>query len=104
MDARYSLYHFARAFHVSTTVPHAYVAERRIDLAKRLLAYSGVPLSTVAATCRFSSQANFSIAFQIATGFSPDRTVRRLLPNDYIAKSRQDLIPRLCAANLRSST
>jgi AraC family transcriptional regulator len=74
MVASFSLHHFARAFHVSTgQSPHAYVAERRIDLAKRLLAYSGVPLSTVAATCRFSSQANFSKAFQNATGYSPGR-------------------------------
>lgn len=72
--ASFSLYHFARAFHVSTgRSPHAYVAERRIDMAKHLLAYSGVPLSTIAASCRFSSQSNFSKAFQNATGYSPGR-------------------------------
>ncbi|MBP2302403.1 helix-turn-helix domain-containing protein [Azospirillum picis] len=72
--ANFSLYHFARAFHISVgRSPHAYLAERRLDMAKQLLAYGTMALADVADACCFSSQANFSKAFQKATGFSPGK-------------------------------
>jgi AraC family transcriptional regulator len=70
--ANFSLFHFARAFHVSTgRSPHAYLAVRRVDAAKQLLAYRDLAIVDVAATFRFSSQANFSKAFKKQTGWSP---------------------------------
>jgi AraC family transcriptional regulator len=72
--ACFSLYHFARAFHLATgRPPHAYISERRLDRAKHLLAYSDEALVDISLICRFSGQANFSKAFKRAMGVSPGR-------------------------------
>ena len=72
--ACFSLFHFVLAFHRAMgRPPHAYLSERRLDRAKRLLAYSGTSLVDVALTCRFSGQANFTKAFTRAVGVSPGR-------------------------------
>jgi AraC family transcriptional regulator len=72
--ACFSLYHFARAFHQATgRPPHAYLSQRRLDRAKKLLAYSDSSLVDISHTCRFSSQANFTKAFTRAVGASPGR-------------------------------
>lgn len=72
--ANISAFHFARAFKVTMgRAPHMYVAQRRLDIAKQLLAYGKAGLIEIAAICRFSSQANFTKAFKRATGFSPGR-------------------------------
>ncbi len=72
--ACFSLFHFARAFHQATgRPPHAYLSQRRLDRAKRLLAYSESSLVDISLTCRFSSQANFTKAFSRAVGASPGR-------------------------------
>ncbi|MCQ1574644.1 AraC family transcriptional regulator [Neorhizobium galegae] len=76
--ADFSLYHFTRAFRVSTGyTPYSYMGERRIDIAKGLLAYDDIKLTEIAEICRFSNQANFTKAFQRATGHAPGR-YRRL--------------------------
>jgi AraC family transcriptional regulator len=72
--ACFSLFHFARAFHLATgKPPHAYLSERRLDRAKQLLAHSNATLVDIALTCRFSGQANFTKAFKRAVGVSPGR-------------------------------
>lgn len=73
-SACFSLFHFARAFHLATgKPPHAYLSERRLDKAKHLLAHSSMPLVEIALTCRFSGQANFTKAFTRTVGVSPGR-------------------------------
>lgn len=75
-----SVFHFARAFHQTTgRTPHAYLSERRLDRAKRLLSEGATDLADIALTCRFSSQANFTRAFTRALGVSPGRYRRRML-------------------------
>jgi AraC family transcriptional regulator len=72
--ACFSLFHFVRAFHLATgRSPHAYLSERRLDLAKHLLAYSDASLVDISLSCSFSGQANFTKAFKRATGLSPGR-------------------------------
>lgn len=67
-----SRFHFARAFKAATgKAPHKYIGDRRLDLAKSLLARDDRSLADIAATCRFSSQANFNRAFRRATGLPP---------------------------------
>ncbi len=69
-----SRFHFSRAFKKAVGVPpHRYIAERRFELAKALLASSDRPLSEIAMACRFSSQANFSRAFLRAAGMTPGK-------------------------------
>ncbi|MGO8917299.1 MAG: AraC family transcriptional regulator [Stellaceae bacterium] len=67
-----SRFHFARAFKTATgKSPHKYIGDKRLDLAKSHLAGDDRSLADIAATCRFSSQANFSRAFRRATGQTP---------------------------------
>jgi AraC family transcriptional regulator len=44
--------------------PHAYIIERRIDRARRLLAQSGLPIKEVALACGFADQAHMTRVFQ----------------------------------------
>ena len=72
--ACFSLFHFARAFHLAMgKPPHAYLSERRLDRAKNLLAHSDASLVDISLACRFSGQANFTKAFKRAIGISPGR-------------------------------
>jgi AraC family transcriptional regulator len=67
-----SRFHFTRAFKAATgKSPHKYISDMRLDLAKSLLVADDHSLGDIAATCRFSSQANFSRAFRRATGLTP---------------------------------
>lgn len=70
--ANVSLFHFVRAFHISTgRPPHAYLSERRLDRAKQMLTCGSATLAEIALTCQFSSQSNFTKAFRKATGVTP---------------------------------
>jgi AraC family transcriptional regulator len=72
--ACFSLFHFARAFHLAMgKPPHGYLSERRLDRAKQLLAHSDASLVDISLICRFSGQANFTKAFKRAMGVSPGR-------------------------------
>jgi len=53
--------HFRESF---GRTPHAYVIERRIDRAQRLLAQSSLPIKEIAAACGFADQAHMTRAFQ----------------------------------------
>ena len=67
-----SPFHFARAFKTSMGVsPHRYVSDRRLERAKELILSGAIPLSQIAASLGFSSQANFNRAFKAATGVAP---------------------------------
>ena len=74
MAARAALspYHFARAFKQSAGMtPRAYVEQRRIEEAKRLLTASTQPLARVAVDVGFGTQSRFTSTFRRRTGFTP---------------------------------
>lgn len=67
-----STFHFARAFKTAMGVsPHKYVSARRLHRAKELVIGGSTPLSQIALSLGFSSQANFNRAFKAATGVTP---------------------------------
>ena len=75
--AELSRCHFARAFKQSVgTSPHAYVVQRRLDRAERLLADTDLSLCQVALDSGFSDQSHFSSCFRKSFGESP-RSFRR---------------------------
>jgi AraC family transcriptional regulator len=53
--------HFRESF---GRTPHAYIIERRIDRARRLLAQSGLPIKEIALACGFADQAHMTRVFQ----------------------------------------
>ena len=53
--------HFRESF---GRTPHAYIIERRIARARRLLAQSGLPIKEVALACGFADQAHMTRVFQ----------------------------------------
>lgn len=75
--AELSRCHFARAFKQSVgTSPHAYVMQRRLERAERLLAETDLSLCQVALDSGFSDQSHFSSCFRKSFGASP-RSFRR---------------------------
>ena len=63
---------FARHFRESFgRTPHAYVVERRIDRARRLLAQSCLPIKEVASVCGFADQAHMTRLFQTHLHITP---------------------------------
>jgi AraC family transcriptional regulator len=84
-----SPFHFARMFGATLGVaPHRYVSQQRLESAMALLAAGKRPLSDIALSCQFSSQASFNRAFRRATGMTPGE-YRRL------GGSREKLPPQL---------
>jgi len=70
-QAGLSKYYFLRLFLTSFGVtPHAYHLQRRVILAKKLIA-EGLALSAVAATCGFADQSHFTFHFRRCTGVTP---------------------------------
>jgi len=69
--------HFARAFKQSVgTAPHAYLLQRRLERAERLLKETELSLCQVALDSGFSDQSHFSSCFRRHFGESP-RSFRR---------------------------
>jgi AraC family transcriptional regulator len=65
---------FCRSFKVSFgQTPSAYVLQKRIDHAKRLMFQTRLPLAQIALACGFADQAHFSTRFRGLTGESPNR-------------------------------
>lgn len=66
-----SRFHLVRTFRAAVGItPHAYLVDRRVRLAKRLLV-GGESLAEVAVACGFFDQAHFSKTFKSRTGVSP---------------------------------
>lgn len=67
-----SYYHFAKAFKHSTGfAPHRYVLQQRVELAKRQLWQTDLPLVEIAFRGGFNSQSHFSNVFRQMTGATP---------------------------------
>jgi AraC family transcriptional regulator len=70
--AALSPYHFARAFKTSAgTTPRAFVEERRVERARRLLRETTQPVAAIAVDAGLGSQSRFTTVFKRRTGFTP---------------------------------
>jgi AraC-like DNA-binding protein len=70
--ARLSAAYFSRAFKKSFgSAPHAYLIQRRLDHARRLMLTTDSRLSEIALTCGFTDQAHLCKLFRRSTGESP---------------------------------
>lgn len=77
--AGFSRFHFSRAFHRAMGLsPLAYVAERRIDVAKRLLKTSDLPLSEIGRRVGLGGASGFSAVFRRTVGQTPSDFRRQL--------------------------
>jgi AraC-like DNA-binding protein len=64
--------YFCKAFRQSTGMPpHRYLTERRIALAKDLIARRELSLTEIALSTGFGSSSHFSVAFRNAVGVAP---------------------------------
>jgi AraC family transcriptional regulator len=67
-----SLAHFSRMFRDAMGVsPHQYVLAARLDLARKLLTQSMMPIARVAQECGFSSQSHLTACFRAAHSTTP---------------------------------
>ena len=70
--AEVSLAHFSRVFRDATGIsPHQYVLAARLDLARKLLTQSTLPISRIAEECGFSSQSHLTASFRVAHSTTP---------------------------------
>jgi len=67
-----SEYHFARLFkQITGLTPHTYIANLRLERARRLLAETTFPISEIAAMVGYQSQSHFTKIFKSVTGITP---------------------------------
>jgi len=77
-QAHLSCGQFFRAFKASVGVPpFRYILNRRIELARKMMATTGEPLSRIAAACGLQHQSHLSKAFRRIVGESPNVWRRR---------------------------
>ncbi|MEK6320633.1 MAG: AraC family transcriptional regulator [Acidobacteriota bacterium] len=70
--AHLSEYHFARLFkHITRVTPHVYLANLRLERARKLLAETALPISEIAAMVGYQSQSHFSKMFKSVAGITP---------------------------------
>ena len=82
--------HFSRAFkRTFGASPHAFVIERRLELAGQYMLQTEAPLSDIALRCGFTDQAHLCNHFRQATGETPAawRRARRMQQFGYGAAS-----------------
>jgi AraC family transcriptional regulator len=71
-DVHMSYFHFSRAFKQSMGMTATtYIAERRIERAKKMLEETELPISEIALRSGFSSQSHFTTAFRRLAGATP---------------------------------
>ena len=71
-DVRLSYFHFSRAFKQAMGMTATnYIAERRIERAKKMLEETELPISEIALRSGFSSQSHFTTAFRRLAGATP---------------------------------
>ena len=69
---RLSLHHFCRAFKQSFGIPaHQYQVQRRMDVAKLLLAHRTTSVTDIALSLGYAQTSSFSNAFRKTTGWTP---------------------------------
>lgn len=67
-----SEYHFARLFKQITGVtPHVYLANLRLELARKLLGETALAISEIASKVGYQSQSHFTKVFRSVTGVTP---------------------------------
>jgi AraC family transcriptional regulator len=67
-----SYYHFSRAFKQSMGYsPTNYIAERRVDRARKLLEETDLPIAEIALRAGFSNQSHFTTSFRKIAGVTP---------------------------------
>ena len=67
-----SEYHFARFFkQISGVTPHVYLANLRLERARKLLAETARPISEIASMVGYQSQSHFTKMFKSVTGVTP---------------------------------
>jgi AraC family transcriptional regulator len=72
LDVQMSYFHFSRAFKQSMGMTAtSYIAERRIERAKKMLEETEMPISEIALRSGFSSQSHFTTAFRRLAGATP---------------------------------
>jgi AraC family transcriptional regulator len=71
-DVGMSYFHFSRAFKQSMGMsPTNYIAERRIERAKKLIRETDLPIAEIALRSGFSSQSHFTTSFRRVAGVTP---------------------------------
>lgn len=67
-----SEFHFARLFkQIMGVTPHFYLANLRLEQARKLLLETDLPISEIAATVGYQSQSHFTRVFKSITGLTP---------------------------------
>ena len=82
--------HFSRAFkRTFGASPHAFVIQRRLELAAQYMLQTEAPLSDIALRCGFTDQAHLCKHFRQTTGETPAawRRARRMQEFGYVAGS-----------------